>query len=97
MSAAAQPDVRRNMDSEPAVSHNAAGHVAPDCAGMNFYDIGPAAVSMPSRVLSIAMRASAIEDLKDYLLPKMLSTDLSRLWKGTRLQGQGTRGFPFVT
>ena len=30
------------------------------------------------------LNASASEELKNYLLPKMLSTDMSQLWKGTQ-------------
>ncbi|WP_428533851.1 acyl-CoA dehydrogenase family protein [Rhodopila sp.] len=38
------------------------------------------------------LRASASEELKSYLLPKMLSTDLSTLWKGTQFMTERAGG-----
>lgn len=38
------------------------------------------------------LRASASEELKAYLLPKMLATDLSKLWKGTQFMTERAGG-----
>lgn len=38
------------------------------------------------------LRNSASEELKGYLLPKMLSTDLSQLWKGTQFMTERAGG-----
>ena len=38
------------------------------------------------------LRTSASEELKNYLLPKMLSTDLSQLWKGTQFMTERAGG-----
>ncbi len=38
------------------------------------------------------LRCSASEELKDYLLPKMLATDLATLWKGTQFMTERAGG-----